>query len=382
VITEVRAKNFKALRDVRVKLGPCTILAGPNASGKSTLIEVFRLLHRASFPTPGLHGLSNAFPGGFHEFTWKGGASNLIELELLGDFTGSTIGPWDYRLQIAGDERGSIRMQTESLLVTDSQGSHELISSAEGHRQLKSPDGHVVVNVLDSTRCATEFDIEWQGAWLRQYMSRWRFYRLVPPLLKQVNQVAAPTFLTELGDNLSAWLMLLQTRYPEAFARIRQIGLDVFPELEELFTWPTQQATVMVAAREKHLKRPVSIWHMADGQLAFLALVSLIYAPVELSGLLYCIEEPENHLHPRLLEVLAELLRQALEDPDRQAAQVIISTHSPIVIDQFSLEDLVVVDRAQGETHITKPGDRRHLRDLLERAESGLGQLYYTGALG
>lgn len=67
-------------------------------------------------------------------------------------------------------------------------------------------------------------------------------------------------FLTEHGDNLSSWLLILQTRYREAFDKIRSVAKDVFPELEDLFTSPTQQATVYLASREKHLKRPVSVW--------------------------------------------------------------------------------------------------------------------------
>jgi len=47
---------------------------------------------------------------------------------------------------------------------------------------------------------------------------------------------------------------------------------------------------------------------MSDGELAFLAWTSLILAPKELGAELYLIEEPENHLHPRLIEVMFELL--------------------------------------------------------------------------
>jgi predicted ATPase len=176
--------------------------------------------------------------------------------------------------------------------------------------------------------------------------------------------------------------MMLQTRFPESFAKIKSVTRDAFPEVEDLFTWPTQQATVFMASREKHLKGPISVWQMSDGQLAFIALLSLVYCPSELGAGLYCIEEPENHLHPRLLETLVELLKQVQDDlgPER-SAQVMVSTHSPYLVDKVGLDELVVAERREGTTQFTRPSGKGHLRELLAREEAGLGDLYYSGAL-
>lgn len=391
MIRQIRVKNFKSLRDVSLTLGLRNVLVGPNMSGKSNLIDVFRFLTRTVFPEPGTHGLFNAFTtlGGFSEVAWKGGDSNLISISLEGD---GVLGRdpekpvrWSYEISILGDPiRQSVTVQEEVLRVSGPDVHYKLIDHADGQRVLKNSDGTVVSRVLDSDRSALEFEIpDWQGNLLRKFIGSWRFYCLLPQLMKRSNPTAAANFLTEYGDNLSSWLMNLQTRYRESFDKIRSVAKDVFPELEDLFTSPTQQATVYLASREKHLKGPVSVWQMSDGQLSFVALLSLIFAPSELSAPLYCIEEPENHLHPHLLEVLVELLKQVQNElgPDR-SAQIIATTHSPYLVDKCGLEELIVFERQDGATQCTRPNDKRHLRELLEREEIGLGDLYYSGALG
>ena len=85
---------------------------------------------------------------------------------------------------------------------------------------------------------------------------------------------------------------------------LQQAAIDVLPGLDAILAPPTQFGTTYITTREKHLQRPITLWRMSNGELSFLALLSLIFAPPELGAPLYCVEEPENHLHPRLLETL------------------------------------------------------------------------------
>jgi predicted ATPase len=391
MIKNIRVQNFKSLRDVSLTLGLRNVLVGPNMSGKSNLIEVFRFLARLVLTSPasGVHVLAKALDasGGFSEVTWKGGDSNLISISLDGDVRLSpdseARADWKYEISILGDTRGWLTIHDEFLQVVESSGTYNLIEKTNGERVLRNPDGSVISRVLDSHRSALEFEIpDWRGNAVRRFIGSWAFYFLLPQLMKQTNPTTAPNFLTEHGDNLSSWVMILQTRYQESFSRIKGVAADVFPEVEELFTWPTQQATVFVASREKHLKRPIPMWQMSDGQLCFIALLSLIYCPMELSRGLYCVEEPENHLHPRLLETLVELLRQVQDELGyERSAQVIVSTHSPLLVDKVDLDELIVVEKREGATLCTRPSSKQHLRELLAREEIGLGDLYYSGAL-
>ena len=244
-------------------------------------------------------------------------------------------------------------------------------------------DGQQVLSHVDPAKAVIEYDVpNWDGSFLRRIIASTDFYRLVPHLMRNINPTAAPPFLYEHGENLSAWLMHLQTRYTEAFARIRQACQDVLPDFADLFTWPTQQATVLLASREKPLKRPVTLPDMSDGELVFIALLSLLFSPADLRPALCFIEEAENHLHPRLIEALVEVLRQRQGEWDpANATQVILTTHSPYLVDRLRLEEVIVFQKREGETIVSYPRDKAHLRELLEHKDLGLGDLFYSGAL-
>jgi predicted ATPase len=124
---------------------------------------------------------------------------------------------------------------------------------------------------------------------------------------------------------------------------------------------------------------------MSDGEVVFIAFLSLLCAPDELSGTLFLIEEPENHLHPKLFETLMALLRQVqqeVEDRNVARSQIVLTTHSPYVLDQMSLDEVIWVEKKNGQTSVVRPGEKSHRKKLVENEDLGLGNLLFTGALG
>jgi len=214
----------------------------------------------------------------------------------------------------------------------------------------------------------------------RNIVAGWRFYQLLPALMRQENAPSPEPFLKQHGENFSSWITTLQT-YPEEFRQIRQAVCDAFPDLAEIIIQPTQASKIVLSTHEKYLRRATPISRMSDGELAFLALVSLIFAPPQLGASLYCIEEPENYLHPYLLETLVDLLTQRQAELGEQSAQIIATTHSPYLVDKLSVDDLIVIEKLKGETRFRIPSSSQHLKELLARAELGLGDLWYSGAL-
>jgi predicted ATPase len=389
MIEEVTVKNFKSLKDVSVKLGQRNVLVGPNLSGKSNLIGVFRLLTGMVSTPVGTYGLPNAIQalGGFPEVCWKGGDPGLISVGLTGNgvpFTAfGSEAKWDYRMAIVATPGGAIRVQDESLSVEGNGQRYSLIGNFGGDRKLQTKDGQPISSVGSPDRSVLELEIpDWEGNALRSFFRSFQFHQLVPPLMRQFNQSIAANFLSEYGNNLGSWLMTLQTKHGNRFERIARVAKDAFPGLERLFTVPTQQGQVILASEEKYLKRSVPVFQMSDGELAFIALLSLIFSPPELGAPLYCVEEPENHLHPRLLTTLVTVLRQVQEEfPPEQRAQIVIATHSPHLIDKFSLDELLVLEKREGASVVARPSDKAHLRDILKDEEVGLGELFYSGAL-
>lgn len=398
MIKRIRVKNFKSLRNVDLELGTRNVLVGPNMSGKSNIIDIFRLLAEIVTPSTSLPAsFQQAFQrrGGLGETMWKGAGldplASQISIEVEGAVPAAPSSPptgrisFDYRLSVGGDRWDNPRISDERLLLSDGGRTWEAIGTEGGTRTLLRPDGTSITQAGEPSRTALESEIfDWEGTLVRRTFASFRFYRFVPALIKSApNPSAAALSLKEFGENLASWLMTIQTQYKEWFARVEAAMRDAFPEIESLFTSPTQQSTVFVSSRERFLRRPTSVFQMSDGELVFLAMLSLIYGPPELTAMLYCMEEPENYLHPRLIEMLIQLLKQRQNEmPGDERATVILTTHSPLLVDQCDLDEIIVVEKRDGATACTRPSEKAHLRELLDRKELGLGDLFYSGALG
>jgi len=357
-------------------------------SGKSNIVDALRFLTHIA-----LSGLMNAINnrGGFSEILWKGIEEGQISFFLTLEVPSeSDESPrvYIYELSLTGSTKagteGAFFIEKETLKRSDNKGEYILADFRDGQGKGFHRDGSVAFTTeMRSTKSFLEYSIPgWEGMDIKDIISSWRYYRLNPFAMRQPNMAADQLFLNEFGDNLCAWLLSLQTRYRDQYRRFEQAVKDLLPDISEVLTPPTQMGTTFLMIREKPLRRPISLWRMSDGTLQFLALLSLIFAPTELGAPLFCVEEPENHLHPRMLESLVELQQQRQRELGSDAAQLIITTHSPHLVDLVTLDDLVVVEKEEGVTRCLRPSSKKHLRDLLEREELGLGDLWYSGALG
>jgi predicted ATPase len=383
MIKKLQVKNYKSLKSLDLELGRRNVLVGPNMSGKSNLIDCFKFLTQMC-----ISGVNTAFlnRGGFPEVVWKGDDGPIsfwLVIEQEEDEKESEKRRYEYEIAIIGSPTaGLISIEREHLIFKIGKQVSTLIDLRNGRGNVTHADGRIAFVTEDPSRSALEFTVPgWEGMMVKNYISIWRFYRLLPAIMKRENAVVAQNFLNENGENFSSWFMTLQTSHPNEFHLIKQVARDVFPELEEILTPPTQFATTFVTTTEKHLKRPVTIGHMADGEIVFLAWLSLIFAPLSLGAPLYCVEELENHMHPKLLETLVEVVNQRQKELGTQAGQIIVTTHSPYLVDKVNLGDLIVVEKINGATRCTRPASKTHLKELLERKELGLGELWYSGAL-
>jgi len=111
----------------------------------------------------------------------------------------------------------------------------------------------------------------------------------------------------------------------------------------------------------------------SDGTLRFIALATLFLQPSELRASLILVDEPELGLHPYAIGLLASLIRQASKD-----GQVIVATQSPLLVDYFEPEDVLVADRVDGATQIRRL-ERAPLAEWL--TDYSLGQLWEKGEL-
>ncbi|MCK9375315.1 MAG: AAA family ATPase [Syntrophobacterales bacterium] len=385
MIKRMRIHNFFSLKDLTLDLGLRNVLVGPNMAGKSNIIRALKFLTLISTT-----GLTEAITksGGFSEILWKGTDEGKISFSLTGEFlfpNEEKPRTYEYEIALIGSaSTASFVLEKETLKRLDETGDYILAEFRSGQGKGFHPDGSVAFEQKErSEKSFLEYSVPgWEGMGAKQVFSRWQFFHLLSPAMREVNVISKQFFLNEHGNNLASWLHTLQTTYPDEFKRLSQVIKDVMPDIIGIFTPPTQMGTTFVQIKEKHLKRSVNIWSISDGALHFLALLSLIFAPEELGAPLFCVEEPETHLHPQLIDSLVEILLQRQQELGVRAAQIVVTTHHPYLIDKLSLEDLIAVYKKDGATKCIRCADKKDLKILLQQGDLSLSDFWYSGALG
>lgn len=380
MLNRLRVKNFKSLRNLDITLRQRNVFIGRNSSGKSSILSVLSYLTQLLSSDA-----ATIFGGaaGFQQHLWKGAEQGSISFEIWGDDGPTDVPPipFNYSLSIAMDVQTGPIIESEFLSIGDDPA-QTLIQAEAGVGTAKRSNGETIfTNPQARSKPFLSYEIPgWEGDRIRKYILGWQFFQLIPELSKRTtSQTTAHRFLDPNGMQISGWLHTFQANYPEAFSRVLSVAKEAFPEIESLTT-PVTQAGTYLATSEKDLLSPVTIFYASDGEIKFLQLLSIIFSPFDVG--VVAIEEPESHLHPRLIELLVEAADNVRLEFGDKGAQVFATTHSPYLVDKLSPEDVVVVDKVRGETICTRAADKADIRRMLEEGELGFGRLWYSGALG
>ena len=132
--------------------------------------------------------------------------------------------------------------------------------------------------------------------------------------------------------------------------------------------------TIRLLWRHKSSDEHFDSFSLSDGTMRYIALAALLLQPKELRPTVVVLEEPELGLHPFAISALASMLRVASRE-----TQVVLATQSPVLLDHFEPEDILVADRQEGQTKITRLKEEK-LSAWLE--DYSLGQLWEKNELG
>jgi predicted ATPase len=381
MIRKLQVSNFLSLNRFSLEFTQRNVLVGPNMTGKSNIINALRFFTRFLSTNLNQALLEQQSLG---EVIWlgEGNRSHVIEF-LIECSVPEQDETFSYTLKLQGGVPGAFVIESEHLIVNRNRERLSLIAIERGQGTVLHLDGTTVFSSPGTNHSALEFAVPgWYGSHLKKLIASWQFYTLVPALMKIPSAIKGESFLNTDGSNFSSWFMTLQTRYPKEFREIKNVATSCLPELEEILTVPTQTSTAFLATKEKGLKHHVPIWRMSDGELIFLAFLSLIYAPSDLGSPVTCIEEPENFLNPKLQELLIELHNQRRKSLGDNAAQIILTTHSPSIVNKIEIDDLIVVSKKDGNTSATRASTiGREFKKLLKEEDIGLGELWQSGAL-
>jgi predicted ATPase len=381
-IEYLRVQNYRALRDLELKnLTPLTVFLGPNGSGKSTIFDVFAFLAEC-FSV----GLRRAWDkrGRFKELRSRG-ADGPITFELK--YREKPDTPLiTYHLSINEGARGPYiaeewlhwrRGQTGKpfRFLDFKAGTGRVITGEMPAEQderieekLDSPDVLAVSTLGQLARNP-------RVSALRRFITDWYLSYLTADNTRSMPEAGPQERLSAIGDNLPNVIQYLKEQYPERLDHILKILSQRVPRLERVEAEFLADGRLLLRIKDAPFDEPILARFASDGTLKMLAYLTVLYDPnpPQLVG----IEEPENHLHPRLLPELAEECRAA-----STKTQVMVTTHSPFFVNGLKAEEVRVLYRnKQGFTNAVCAADIPGIPNFM--AEGGLlGYLWVEGYFG
>jgi len=195
-------------------------------------------------------------------------------------------------------------------------------------------------------------------------------------LVRKTAKVDNNRFLHEDGSNLAAFLYFLKEKHTDSYGLIQRAVQRVTPFFDDFRLQPRQLKPddIRLEWRHRSSDQYFDASSLSDGTLRFIALATLFLQPEEFRPSVILVDEPELGLHSYAIEMLASLIRQA-----SVSTQVIVATQSSLLLDHFAPEDVLVANRVEGGTQLT----RLKSEDLAAWLEDySLGQLWEKNEFG
>ncbi|PSF31076.1 ATPase [Aphanothece hegewaldii CCALA 016] len=375
-IEYLRVQNYRALNDLELKnITPLTVFLGPNGSGKSTIFDVFAFLSEC-FTV----GLRKAWDkrGRFRELRTRGADGPIIiELKYREKADSPLI---TYHLSITEDLKGPCVAEE---WLQWRRGQHgkpfKFLDFKEGEGQAITGDMPDEKDKRDYEKLESrefiavstlgQFAKHPRVSALRRFITGWYLSYLTADNTRSLPEAGAQERLSPTGDNLPNVIQYLKEQHPPLLQKILNTLSRRVPRLEKVEASIMQDGRLLLQIKDAPFEQPILAKFASDGTLKMLAYLTVLYDPdpPQLVG----IEEPENHLHPRLLPELAEECLAASAN-----TQLMVTTHSPFFVDALKPEQVWVLYRDEnGFTQARKTSEMRGIQDFINQGAL-LGQLW------
>lgn len=358
MLKEIIIENYKSIEKATIELGQINVLLGANGSGKSNLLSLFELLKSLYDQRLGVYGLQK---GGMNNLLY-GGLKRSERIHALFNF----------------DNRNAFWMN----LISDQQGRPIIEMTGDYFNGNGVDRDYKLWHPQVWDRGVPESNIRnektWRAGYIREHLSSFTVYHFhdtswTSPM-RQACAVDDNRALRYDASNLAAFLYLLQERYPKEFASIEESIHAVAPYFKRFDLLPDAHNPKMIALswEEQEVDMYFGATAFSDGTMRFVALATLLLQPDPPATII--IDEPELGLHPAAIVELGALLRIA-----SHRSQLILSTQSELLLNQFTAEEVLVVER-KGEGSTFKRLDAKALSAWLE--DYTLGELWQKNLLG
>jgi ABC-type transport system involved in cytochrome c biogenesis ATPase subunit len=420
MIARIEALNYRCLRHVAQDLSDFHVLVGPNASGKSTFLDVFAFISELIAIGPD-SAVAERVPD-FRDLVWMrepGHFEVAVEVRIPEERRQSTKnGGFErarYELALGlRDEDGAPRLLAETFWLIPTQAKRQPeprsrslfpevadVPSTILRSAHRAPDGwkKIVNKVADSgndyfssetsnwnnlfrlgpqksalanlPEDETKFPV---ATWFKELlMVGVDRIALNSERMRQPSPPRAPRMFWPDGSTLPWVVERLASQRPERFEQWIDHIRTGLPELKTIETIerPEDRHRYLVLELQNGLKVPS--WSASDGTLRLLALTLLAYLS-EASDM-FLIEEPENGIHPRAVETVFQSLSSVYD------SQVFLATHSPVILSVAELDQVLCFAKTKdGATDIVRGPDHPGLKHW--KGEIDLGTLFASGVLG
>jgi len=351
-ISRLVLRGYKSIAECDLELGRLNILIGANGAGKSNFIGFFRLINRI---------LDQQLQVAVGQ---AGGPDALLHFgrkkteELHADIRFGNNG---YRFTLQPTQDNRMMFKHEALWWNQ-------------HGDWRARSGHFETYVEEQKKRTLIY------GFVVPAMRSWRLYHFhdtsSSALVKQIHNINDNEYLRDDARNLAAFLLRLKNHHEEHYQRIVKVIRLVAPFFGDFHLRPTvdNKEKIQLEWTELGQDQPFTANALSDGTLRFICLAVVLLQPEAFVPAAILIDEPELGLHPFAINVLAGLMKSA-----SQEHQLIVSTQSVELVNEFEAEDLIVVDKRGGASTFKRP-DTEALSEWL--TEYSLGELWKKNLLG
>ena len=343
-------EGFKSISFIEQTLRPINVLIGANGSGKSNFIDAISLLR--SISKGQLQRYTNQAGGADRMLHFGSKVTRRMVIQFLFDYEESF-----YVLELRPDNADGLYLSDASYHPDDPHYSESEQSSYTSRNVDLSLPEHV-----------------------RKHIQGWLPYHFhdtssTSPM-KKTGEVNDNRRLRPDGSNLAAFLYYLNKKHILSYNLIRRTVQSAAPFFDDFELEPLalNEDNIRFEWRHHGSDAYFDASSLSDGTLRFVALATLLLQPASLRPSLILLDEPELGLHPYAISLLASLLKKASVE-----TQIVLATQSPILLDHFEPEDVLVADRVRGATEL-RSLDEASLKVWLE--EYSLGQLWEKNEFG
>jgi predicted ATPase len=352
-LERLTVRGFKSIAELeRFELTRLNVLIGANGAGKSNFISLFRMLAemldgRLQHYVQSEDGPDALLFGGRKR-------TRQLEVELYFGKNG-----YSFALTPAGAQLVFAKEHT----YFDGDRATLRPPLGSGHLEAKLP-------MLEGDEIAS---------YVLPAVRSWRVFHFhdtsALALVRNAQPVRDNLKLKADAANLAPFLRMLREKYPTHYTSIVSTIRMVAPFFGDFVHRPDVGERVELEWREADdPDTPRGPRQLSDGTLRFICLVTLLLQPQHLQPAAIIVDEPELGLHPYALVMLGSLLRQA---SDRK--QIIVSTQSVELVNQFEPKDIIVTERHEGGSEFRRP-EGHELKEWLE--DYSLGELWKMNVVG